>query len=132
MRCKSCTLVLVVGDPTNFSTIAPSAMVRENPSEWPAAGGKLNLSKNASCVLLLLCVQGSEILQREAQACFERMEFYEPLINCSAGREWDEQHCWFSGHFLKSRNLTIHYDYLQPMGIFLAIFYYHCCLDRTA
>lgn len=62
--------------------------------------------------------QGSEVLQKKVEDCLERIEFPDALINCSGGRDWDEQHCWFSGHFIKSRNLTIHYDYMIPLGIY--------------
>merc|ERR1712187_839114 len=35
--------------------------------------------------------------------------------NCSIGREWDEQHCWFAGFLLKPK-VAIECDSMIPLG----------------
>jgi len=56
------------------------------------------------------------MLQIDVDSALKRLGADEALINCSAGRVSDEQHCWFAGHLLKSKNLVIEYDYLLPFG----------------
>ncbi|EPR57146.1 hypothetical protein TGME49_267040 [Toxoplasma gondii ME49] len=60
--------------------------------------------------------QGNELLQLDVDAALKRLHITDALINCSAGRQWDEQHCWFAGHLVRSRNLALEYDYLLPLG----------------
>ncbi|PFH36796.1 hypothetical protein BESB_049880 [Besnoitia besnoiti] len=60
--------------------------------------------------------QGSEMLQLDVDAALKRLFVSDALINCSAGRPWDEQHCWFAGHLIRSRKLALEYDYLLPLG----------------
>ncbi|KAF8822955.1 hypothetical protein IE077_001831 [Cardiosporidium cionae] len=60
--------------------------------------------------------QGTELLQMESDALLTQLRVNDALINCSVGRQWDEQHCWFVGHLIRSRNLAIEYDYLLPIG----------------
>ncbi|PHJ14991.1 hypothetical protein CSUI_011198, partial [Cystoisospora suis] len=60
--------------------------------------------------------QGSEMLQVDVDGSLRRLYVRDALINCSAGRQWDEQHCWFVGHLVRSRNLALEYDYLMPLG----------------
>ncbi|KAF8817787.1 hypothetical protein IE077_001374 [Cardiosporidium cionae] len=60
--------------------------------------------------------QGTELLQMESDVLLRQLRVTDALINCSVGRPWDEQHCWFVGHLLRSRNLAIEYDYLLPIG----------------
>lgn len=60
--------------------------------------------------------QGSELLQRDIDVCLRRLNILDALINCSFGRLSDEQHCWFTGHLIKSRRVALDYDILQPVG----------------
>lgn len=60
--------------------------------------------------------QGSELLQLDVDSVLRRLHVKDALINCSAGRSWDEQHCWFAGHFIKKKKLVLEYDYLMPLG----------------
>lgn len=61
--------------------------------------------------------QGSENLQKDFDECLSKLRVRDALINCSAGRAFDEQHCWFTGHLIKSRDLALEYDHLHPLGL---------------
>lgn len=67
-------------------------------------------------ILLNAQPQGSEKLQLNVDEVLARVEAKDALINCSVGRSWDEQHCWFGGHVIKSKNLVLEYDHLMPLG----------------
>eukprot|EP00921_Rhytidocystis_pertsovi_P015122 GHVQ01024176.1.p3 GENE.GHVQ01024176.1~~GHVQ01024176.1.p3 ORF type:complete len:148 (+),score=12.13 GHVQ01024176.1:1975-2418(+) len=56
------------------------------------------------------------MLQLDMNDVLKRLDVKDALINCSAGRPWDEQHCWFAGHIIKSKNLALEYDHLLPVG----------------
>eukprot|EP00927_Polykrikos_kofoidii_P021603 TRINITY_DN20397_c0_g1_i1.p1 TRINITY_DN20397_c0_g1~~TRINITY_DN20397_c0_g1_i1.p1 ORF type:complete len:576 (-),score=100.80 TRINITY_DN20397_c0_g1_i1:185-1747(-) len=58
--------------------------------------------------------QGADDLQRDVDMALKRTNT-QALINCSAGREWDEQHCWFAGFLLQPR-VSIECDGLMPLG----------------
>lgn len=60
--------------------------------------------------------QGMEQVQHSVHSALTRLSISDALINCSSGRSWDEQHCWFAGHLIKSRRLALHYDYAKPLG----------------
>ncbi|KAK1937282.1 hypothetical protein X943_000746 [Babesia divergens] len=57
--------------------------------------------------------QGSEQLQKDADAILEGLDIKEGLINCSVGRADDEQHCLFTGHLFPNRRLCFEYNYLK-------------------
>ncbi|ORM40472.1 uncharacterized protein BXIN_1844 [Babesia sp. Xinjiang] len=57
--------------------------------------------------------QGSEQLQKDVDSVLEGLGITEGLINCSVGREDDEQHCLFAGHVFPNRRLCFEYNYLQ-------------------
>lgn len=59
-------------------------------------------------------VQGTEKLQKDVDAALQRTKT-QALLNCSVGRDHDEQHCWFTGHLVSGR-LCLEYDYLLPLG----------------
>ncbi|AFZ80569.1 hypothetical protein BEWA_034260 [Theileria equi strain WA] len=58
--------------------------------------------------------QGSEMLQKDVDTVLEGLGITEGLINCSVGREDDEQHCLFCGHLFTHRKLCFEYNYLMP------------------
>merc|ERR1712023_445265 len=37
------------------------------------------------------------------------------LLNCSFGRDWDEQHCWFAGFMLEPK-VALECDSMMPLG----------------
>ncbi|GIX65888.1 uncharacterized protein BcabD6B2_53230 [Babesia caballi] len=57
--------------------------------------------------------QGSEQLQKDVDSVLECLGITEGLINCSVGREDDEQHCLFGGHVFPNRRLVFEYNYLK-------------------
>ncbi|GFE55287.1 hypothetical protein BaOVIS_026910 [Babesia ovis] len=57
--------------------------------------------------------QGSEQLQKDVDSVLEGLGITEGLINCSIGRDDDEQHCLFSGHVFPNRRLCFEYNYLK-------------------
>jgi len=59
--------------------------------------------------------QGADAMQREVDASLQRTGT-QSLLNCSVGREWDEQHCWFT-HFLLSPKIALECDSMQPLGL---------------
>jgi len=58
--------------------------------------------------------QGADELQRDVDASLRRTNT-QSLLNCSAGRAWDEQHCWFAG-FLLEPKVALECDSLMPLG----------------
>ncbi|KAL8434572.1 hypothetical protein Efla_000088 [Eimeria flavescens] len=66
-------------------------------------------------VLLKGQPHGSEELQTDVDAALKRLHSG-ALINCSVGRPFDEQHCFFADFLLKEKNLAIQCDYLMPLG----------------
>lgn len=56
--------------------------------------------------------QGSELLQLDVDAALKRTNT-QALINCSAGRDSDEQHCWFVGHKLNPK-IALEYNSQLP------------------
>lgn len=57
--------------------------------------------------------QGADELQKDVDASLKRTNT-QALINCSTGRDWDEQHCWFAG-FLVEPRVAIECDSLLPL-----------------
>jgi hypothetical protein len=58
--------------------------------------------------------QGTERLQLDVDKALERTNT-QSLLNCSVGREWDEQHCWFAGHRLEP-TIAFEYNDMLPIG----------------
>jgi len=58
--------------------------------------------------------QGADDLQRDIDSSLRRTNT-QSLINCSAGRDWDEQHCWFTG-FLLEPKLALECDSMMPLS----------------
>lgn len=67
-------------------------------------------------IVLLAQPQGADEMQRDVDRCLHRTNTQagnpshrlglgsrEALLNCSFGRDWDEQHCWFAGFFLEPK-----------------------------
>lgn len=65
-------------------------------------------------IVLLAQPQGADDMQRDVEASLKRTNT-QSLLNCSAGRDWDEQHCWFAGFHLSPR-VSIECDSMVPMG----------------
>ncbi|CDR97869.1 hypothetical protein, conserved [Babesia bigemina] len=59
--------------------------------------------------------QGSEQLQKDVDSVLEGLGITEGLINCSIGREDDEQHCLFAGHVFPNRRLCLEYNYMKGL-----------------
>ncbi|EDO05644.1 uncharacterized protein BBOV_IV000440 [Babesia bovis T2Bo] len=57
--------------------------------------------------------QGSEQLQRDVESVLEGLGIKEGLLNCSVGRDDDEQHCLFAGHVFPNRRLCFEYNYMK-------------------
>lgn len=93
-------------------------MVRLYLVKWPTPGSYVIPEINADGFdqETLFRSQGSEEVQQSVHAVMNRLSIPDALVNCSAGRAWDEQHCWFAGHLIKSRELALHYDYALPLG----------------
>jgi len=64
-------------------------------------------------IVLLAQPQGADNMQRDVDAAFRRTNT-QALLNCSVGREWDEQHCWFAG-FLLEPKVAVECDSLLPL-----------------
>jgi len=58
--------------------------------------------------------QGADKMQQDVDKCLRRTNT-QALLNCSAGRDWDEQHCWFAGFLLKPR-IALECDSMLPLG----------------
>jgi len=58
--------------------------------------------------------QGADRMQQDVDAALRRTNT-QALLNCSAGRSWDEQHCWFAGFLLKPQ-VAIECDSMIPLG----------------
>lgn len=65
-------------------------------------------------IALLAQPQGADTMQRDVDATLRRTNT-QALLNCSAGRDWDEQHCWFVG-FLLEPQVSLECDSFHPMG----------------
>ena len=59
--------------------------------------------------------QGSDLLQMDVDAALKRTNT-QALINCSAGRDVDEHHCWFLGHKLNPK-IAFEYNSFLPSGV---------------
>ncbi|CAE7749007.1 SETD4 [Symbiodinium pilosum] len=58
--------------------------------------------------------QGADQMQRDVDMCLQRTNT-QALLNCSFGREWDEQHCWFAG-FMMEPKVALECDSMLPLG----------------
>jgi len=58
--------------------------------------------------------QGADVMQQDVGEALKRTNT-QALLNCSAGRDWDEQHCWFAG-FLLEPKVAIECDSMLPLG----------------
>eukprot|EP00439_Symbiodinium_sp_Y106_P059752 s503_g8.t1 len=58
--------------------------------------------------------QGADQMQRDVDMCLQRTNT-QALLNCSFGREWDEQHCWFAGFMMEPR-VALECDSMLPLG----------------
>lgn len=58
--------------------------------------------------------QGADHMQRDVDASLRRTNT-QALLNCSVGRDWDEQHCWFAGHLLEPK-VVLECDSMLPLG----------------
>jgi len=58
--------------------------------------------------------QGADQMQRDVDAALRRTNT-QSLLNCSVGRDWDEQHCWFAGFMLEPR-IALECDSMLPLG----------------
>eukprot|EP00747_Dinoflagellata_sp_TGD_P061978 gnl/TRDRNA2_/TRDRNA2_152767_c0_seq1.p1 gnl/TRDRNA2_/TRDRNA2_152767_c0~~gnl/TRDRNA2_/TRDRNA2_152767_c0_seq1.p1 ORF type:complete len:240 (+),score=39.84 gnl/TRDRNA2_/TRDRNA2_152767_c0_seq1:134-853(+) len=58
--------------------------------------------------------QGADKFQQDVDASLKRANT-QALINCSFGRDWDEQHCWFAGFVLEPK-VALECDSLLPLG----------------
>ncbi|CAJ1396325.1 unnamed protein product [Effrenium voratum] len=59
--------------------------------------------------------QGADEMQRDLDRCLQRTNT-QALLNCSFGRDWDEQHCWFAG-FLMEPKVALECDSMLPLGV---------------
>ncbi|CAL1169324.1 unnamed protein product [Cladocopium goreaui] len=66
-------------------------------------------------IVLLAQPQGADEMQRDVDRCLQRTNT-QALLNCSFGREWDEQHCWFAG-FLMEPKVALECDSMLPLGM---------------
>ena len=57
--------------------------------------------------------QGVDLFQMDVDACLKRTNT-QSLINCSVGRDSDDQHCWFAGHKLNPK-IALEYDSYLPI-----------------
>lgn len=58
--------------------------------------------------------QGADTMQVEVDAALKRTGT-QASLNCSVGRDWDEQHCWFAG-FLLNPKIALECDSMLPLG----------------
>ncbi|CAE8700273.1 unnamed protein product [Polarella glacialis] len=58
--------------------------------------------------------QGADQMQRDVDLSLKRTNT-QALLNCSCGRDWDEQHCWFAGFMLEPQ-VAIECDSMLPLG----------------
>eukprot|EP00930_Biecheleria_cincta_P013459 TRINITY_DN11980_c0_g5_i1.p1 TRINITY_DN11980_c0_g5~~TRINITY_DN11980_c0_g5_i1.p1 ORF type:complete len:531 (+),score=111.54 TRINITY_DN11980_c0_g5_i1:31-1593(+) len=58
--------------------------------------------------------QGADMMQRDVDLSLNRTNT-QALLNCSFGRDWDEQHCWFAGFMLEPK-LALECDSMLPLG----------------
>jgi len=65
-------------------------------------------------IVLYAQPQGSDKMQQDVDRSLRRTHT-QALLNCSAGRSWDEQHCWFAG-FLLNPQIALECDYMLPLG----------------
>lgn len=66
-------------------------------------------------IVLLAQPQGADEMQRDVDRCLQRTNT-QALLNCSFGRDWDEQHCWFAG-FLLEPKVALECDSMLPLGV---------------
>lgn len=59
--------------------------------------------------------QGADTLQQDIDKALKRTRT-QSLLNCSVGRDWDEQHCWFAGFLLNPRT-ALECDSMLPLGL---------------
>jgi hypothetical protein len=57
--------------------------------------------------------QGADEMQRDVDKALRRTNT-QALLNCSFGREWDEQHCWFAGFRLEPQ-VALECDSMLPL-----------------
>jgi len=65
-------------------------------------------------IVLYAQPQGADTLQQNVDMALRRTRT-QALLNCSAGRSWDEQHCWFAG-FLLNPMIALECDSMLPLG----------------
>mmetsp|Transcript_55869 Transcript_55869/g.133167 ORF Transcript_55869/g.133167 Transcript_55869/m.133167 type:complete len:510 (+) Transcript_55869:72-1601(+) len=65
-------------------------------------------------IILRAQPQGADNLQRDVDASLRRTRT-QALLNCSFGRDWDEQHCWFANFVLEPK-IALECDSMLPMG----------------
>lgn len=65
-------------------------------------------------IVLLAQPQGADSMQRDVDAALRRTNT-QALLNCSAGRDYDEQHCWFAG-FLLEPKIALECNCYPPLG----------------
>lgn len=58
--------------------------------------------------------QGADEMQRDVDRALRRTNT-QALLNCSFGRPWDEQHCWFAGFRLEPQ-VALECDSMLPLG----------------
>jgi len=65
-------------------------------------------------IVLMAQPQGADRFQKEVDVSLRRTNT-QALLNCSFGREWDEQHCWFGGFVLEPK-ISLELDSYLPLG----------------
>lgn len=65
-------------------------------------------------IVLLAQPQGADQMQRDVDLSLKRTNT-QALLNCSFGRDWDEQHCWFAGFMLEPK-VSLECDSMLPLG----------------
>lgn len=65
-------------------------------------------------IVLLAQPQGADEMQRDVDAALRRTNT-QALLNCSFGRDWDEQHCWFAGYLVNPKT-SLECDSMLPLG----------------
>eukprot|EP00933_Yihiella_yeosuensis_P011364 TRINITY_DN11861_c0_g5_i1.p1 TRINITY_DN11861_c0_g5~~TRINITY_DN11861_c0_g5_i1.p1 ORF type:complete len:521 (+),score=87.82 TRINITY_DN11861_c0_g5_i1:36-1565(+) len=58
--------------------------------------------------------QGADQMQRDVDLALQRTRT-QALLNCSFGRDWDEQHCWFAGFMLEPK-IALECNSMLPLG----------------
>lgn len=64
-------------------------------------------------IILQAQPQGADRLQSDVDQSLRRTNT-QALLNCSCGRPWDEQHCWFAGFYLEPK-VALECDSMMPM-----------------